>query len=861
MERKRKGKSILRRVQVEEGFGLGFLSAGRSERALHEECSLKKALAYDSSLRGEAKEGEEILGEVVTWLEDVEKLELKVNPIQEEMVNNKKPSACFLNCNKRYRASKEVEEILEEIKRLLQAGIFANGMVNPSRGPRAVEHIPGPSIQGQTTASKTLDKTMSLLYDDRYRNIGIWGLGGVGKTTLGKDPQQSAQHYFNAPFWHRHLGYCFQELGHETGPDTNSSEIEFRDDVWVKIDLDTLGVPQPEVHKGCKIILTSRRKEVCRMGAAMRRKEKVELWENALNELRRSVPFIEDIEVEVYKPLKWSYDSLQGLIDEQQNHVDRINTGMALIEKLKDSCLLEDGAYNGSVRMHDVVRDVAIWIASSCEDGYKSLVRSGIGLSEISVGEFSNSNSLKRVSFMMNNITMLPDCVIQCSEASTLLLQHNGFLQTVPEKFLQGFEALKVLDLNHTSIQSLPLSLLQLGDLRAINLRDCKYLEELPPLGGLSRLQILDLRNSKIRELPKGMEKLSNLRQLNLCYTMNLKNFQVKIISRLPRLEVLNMTHIAYYFNGNGAEETTFEELRHLDRLQFLCISLERIPHLSSEDLSWINRLKGFQILIDPEIHLDKEESNIANDKAVTICKVDISQESIGQLCAIAESLFFIDCQGLDGKIIDLDINSICHGLKSLKFQSMKFNKSSRPNGGLAAHCDLLPNLEELTFYRLEGLESISDLLGYLGLRFLRLKSIDVNVCSDMKYLLSYGDFIRTLPNLEVIEVSRCVELDEIFNYDSGQNMDLDPVVPKLRTLKLEYLHKLRSLCRHEETWPCLEQVTVWQCEQLRRLPLSNQNAGTLKEIKGESEWWNALEWDDDKTKSSLLPYFRPTWF
>jgi hypothetical protein len=42
MERKR--KSILRRVQVEEGFGLGFLSAGRSERALHEECSLKKAL-------------------------------------------------------------------------------------------------------------------------------------------------------------------------------------------------------------------------------------------------------------------------------------------------------------------------------------------------------------------------------------------------------------------------------------------------------------------------------------------------------------------------------------------------------------------------------------------------------------------------------------------------------------------------------------------------------------------------------------------------------------------------------------------------------------------------------------------------
>ena len=33
------------------------------------------------------------------------------------------------------------------------------------------------------------------------------------------------------------------------------------DDVWKEIEL---GVPQPEDHKGCKVILTSRRMEVCR---------------------------------------------------------------------------------------------------------------------------------------------------------------------------------------------------------------------------------------------------------------------------------------------------------------------------------------------------------------------------------------------------------------------------------------------------------------------------------------------------------------------------------------------------------------------------------------------------------------------
>ena len=79
--------------------------------------------------------------------------------------------------------------------------------------------------------------------------------------------------------------------------------------------------------------------------------------------------------------------------------MDSVNRGIALIENLN---YLEDGSKKGTVKMHDVVRDVAVWITSSSEDGCKSLVRSGFCLSEISVGEFSNS--LKRVSFMNSHI-------------------------------------------------------------------------------------------------------------------------------------------------------------------------------------------------------------------------------------------------------------------------------------------------------------------------------------------------------------------------------------------------------------------------------------------------------------------------
>ena len=146
-------------------------------------------------------------------------------------------------------------------------------------------------------------------------------------------------------------------------------------------------------------------------------------------------------------------------------------------------------------------------------------------------------------------------------------------------------------------------------------------------------------------------------------------------------------------------------------------------------------------------------------------------------------------------------------GLKSLIFSRCPINLGQE--GGCAAPCDLLPNLEELRLYDMLDLKSISQLAGHHRLRFRNLKSIDVDNCSQMKYLLYYDDFIQILPNLKVIKVSHCENLEELFNYDLGQNMALDHVFPKLRTLELMGHPKLRTLCRHEMTWLCLEQIKL----------------------------------------------------
>ncbi|KAK4850478.1 hypothetical protein QYF36_007105 [Acer negundo] len=920
--------------------------------------------------------------QMTLWLREVEQILLEMNSVQASMTaSNQKLCGRFFNCSERYRLSKETARMLKEIERLLKVGDIAVKMAGRIYLAKAVEHIPGPSIVNQTTASKNLAKVMDLLNDDDVLRIGVWGMGGVGKTTLVKNLnnqlKSSSTLQFGIVIWatvSRELDLKKVQIQLAERLDLKASMEEsvqrlaiqlhqklqkekfllILDDVWETIDLDCLGVPQPEDHTGSKIILTSRSLEVCRemktdkevkvdvlndeeswqlftvnagkvatsehiepiarsvarecsglplaitiVGSAMRGKTMIELWMDALSELRRSVPNIKGIENKVYKPLKWSYDSLQGknikpcflycclypedfsidvselvkcwlgegLIDEQKNYEESYNRGIALIENLKDSCLLEHGAYKGTVKMHDVVRDVAIWISSTMEDGCKSIVRSGIGLTRIS--EVEMSECLKRVSFMNNRITELPNCGICCPETVSLLLQGNLPLVRIPDGFLQAFESLKVLNLSGTHIQSLPESILQLGDLRILLLKECFALEELPKLDGLSKLQVLDCSATGIRELPSGMKILINLRQLYLSRTHNLKTIQSGIISGLPSLEVLDMTSGAYVWGLKreaNDRQATFEELQNLERLHSLSIRLEGIPSLQNEDLSLIGRLRIFKLHIGPEaIYFQSKHDK----RKLIIGGLQLSGEWIGWLLTNASSMELNNCSGLNLMLEKLVISSIgtYTGLKSLTIT--KSSSIFRPGGGCAAHDDLLPYLEELRLQELIKLGSISELVGFLGLRFSRLKLIEVSRCDGLEYLLTCGDFIKSLPNLETIEVRFCESLVELFNFPSRENFVPEPVVPNLRTLKLDYLPRLETLSRQDESgihskfiscvyhMKAIEQVQVDKCDNLRELPLSIQNANTMKEIRGQLEWWNQLELEEHNTKSSLGRFFK----
>ncbi|XXG69452.1 hypothetical protein AAC387_Pa06g2313 [Persea americana] len=268
---------------------------------------------------------------------------------------------------------------------------------------------------------------------------------------------------------------------------------------------------------------------------AMEGQDKKEVWQDSLRALRAAAPEIEGMEPQVFLPLKKSYDDLndekvkmcflycslfpedheisvkqlirwwimEGFIDDVDNLVDASNKGHRIVEMLKRRCLLEEGIYyeggggggdddddDDSVKMHDIIRDLALYIASSSSnEGPKFLVKAKVGLNQ--PPPEGNWREFERISLMMNDITELP-IKPECPNLISLLLSEN-LITAVPHGFFELMPALQVLDLSDTSITSLSVSSSSLLNLRALILSGCEELTE---------LEIIECRNLRLPKRP-----------------------------------------------------------------------------------------------------------------------------------------------------------------------------------------------------------------------------------------------------------------------------------------------------------------------------------------------------------------------
>ncbi|XP_077221993.1 disease resistance protein At4g27190-like [Tasmannia lanceolata] len=385
------------------------------------------------------------------------------------------------------------------------------------------------------------------------------------------------------------------------------------------------------------------------MGKAMRGKERKQVWLDALRALKESaVPEIEGMESEVFRSLKLSYDYLEEYniklcflycalypddykidvsdlvrywtMEGFDKNVDDLenasNKAYKIFEILKDACLLEECRSEESlleesnsyfVKMHDLIRDLAIWItsSSSVEQGPKFLVKAGMGLKE--APKENMWEGVARVSLMVNDIKRLPTRP-NCPTLVSLFLQKN-LLGTIPSSFFELMPILGVLDLSDTNIESLPISFSSLVNLRILNLSKCRSLTKVPPLEHLTQLQFLDLKKcSAIGELPQDIGELVKLKRLDLSYLQLVTTIPCGTIRKLSSLEQLitigtpiewakeeRRPHLEWAKDENEGTSCSLAELAKLTRLDLLDITVKDIDCLAQDSFQ-LSSLSKFHL-------------------------------------------------------------------------------------------------------------------------------------------------------------------------------------------------------------------------------------------------------------------------
>ncbi|PHT43433.1 hypothetical protein CQW23_17458 [Capsicum baccatum] len=329
------------------------------------------------------------------------------------------------------------------------------------------------------------------------------------------------------------------------------------------------------------------------VAGALKRKDKP-LWKDALVELQKSAPKnIPRVLKEVYQPLKTSYNHLESdeakdvfllcslfeedsniwteellrygmglrIFSEPENLEHARNRVSNLLETLKDCFLLSQGSDKNYVKMHDVVRDVAIYIASEGE--HKFMINH-----KVNSEEFPRKDSYKQYSHMSivaNKFDERPRPIF-CPKLKLLMLNlcfEEGF--KLQDSFFDGMSKLNVIRLSgydQDSILSFPSSIQRLSNLRTLCLSNLR-LNDMSVIGELVSLEILSIRDSYFEELPVEIGNLANLIMLEYQNTWYGRHMRISpgVLSRLVRLEELHMV---------GVEDCSYSTLRELESLSRL---------------------------------------------------------------------------------------------------------------------------------------------------------------------------------------------------------------------------------------------------------------------------------------------------
>ncbi|KAG9443653.1 hypothetical protein H6P81_014993 [Aristolochia fimbriata] len=403
-------------------------------------------------------------------------------------------------------------------------------------------------------------------------------------------------------------------------------------------------------------------------------------------------------------------------------------------------------------------------------------------------------------------------------------------------------KGVKALNLSRADIRSLPKSLSEMKNLRALVLHGCTRLKKLPCLANLKELQLLDLSYTVIEELPPGIEELVNLRRLRLSHTSCLKVFRPGVLSNLSSLEELSMQESRWVWTSEaqGAQVDEIAGMTHLSELELKLGDWSDLVHCLSPNLR--KSLKRFSLTAGFWGHVRTQG---AGDNAVVVSGCDLicagrcpvlpdkTVQLFLQNCQLPESMSFSNMDQLKNCCIKR-----CH---RMQFLIMVEEDETRP---------VLPSLDNLDINWSPDIISL-----YKGIvppgTLANLKILTIVHCHKMMNLFS-AELLKQLQCLEKLSVFDCYMMEELV---AGGDLGETFALPRLKTFSLRYLSNLKMVCRGNLSCGSLESIEVDQCPLLKKLPLAdNELPPMLKVILGSKKWWAGLEWDVPDAHKLLLP-------
>ncbi|XP_059624277.1 probable disease resistance protein At1g61300 [Cornus florida] len=805
--------------------------------------------------------------DVSKWLEKVERSLITFEEVKKLL--HDRQNLCCLDVCSRHQLGREGKKKTLVVTGLKDEGKFERLAHTPHL--TGIWNVSSTNFEQFESRNSVFNKIIEAMKDDSNYKIGIYGMPGVGKTTMVEEAgKQADKGLFDevamAVFSHTpdlrkiqgKLADCLNLTLSKESEEGRAGELRNRlkngrkilvilDDVWGdQITLKKIGIPDDiDNSKGCKILLTSRRLEVCTwmgfgtnfeiglltkpeawqlfkrtvgdyieadpemlsiagkvcrecgclplailvIGSALKDEKEKHVWNDAHEQLRNSQGYqIEGVPQKLYSNIEWSYDYLKqtdsqscflhcclfpedteiyiddlvkygvgtGFLRSSDTMKKKRDRAKTLVNILKKSNLLLEGKDENSVKMHDVIRDVAISIAS--KDPNVFLVKDVVNV-------WPEKNDYRRCTAISlrtsHNVSRLPDQLV-CRELRTLVLGCNtpggSQLLELPSNFFKWVKNLEVLDLYRINL--LQSSLSNLVNLRMLRLHYCKLVD----LSFLKNFKILDILSIdddfQHKLMVDEVVQLNHLRSLDLrkCNCEMAEIFQSGVLSHLSGLEEL---YLPLRFDTWGDEgNVSIAELHCLSSLTSLHIRIPKhIILLPKNDLPSFQSLTTFHIWIgdyDGRCNHEYTKTKILGLKNVP-WKIEFNV-----LMKNVEVLFLLNSEGAKKVLHHID------GEWFLDLESLKVK-----------NCD---DMEYLL-----GKPHTPCPLGSFG----KLSILEVGKCRSIKYLFSPST-ARCLSNLHNLTITNCEMLEEIVGGDEDV-MD-NVFFGQLKKLWLVNLPNLRSI-------------------------------------------------------------------